>query len=85
MKEANEERAWLHTSSILAMVHNTVAKRSRKPDDFNPLKQKNNPRVQRGLSLKGLIGAIYKKVPESIGGPRKESENECRSRKRPGR
>ena len=76
MKDANEEREWAHTSCLMAMICNTVSKRKRQPDDFNPLKQQKK-RATKGVSLKDFKEVLLKKKPEGT-----ENDSRCRSRKR---
>lgn len=36
LTEGMRKEEWAHTSSILAMLHNMFAKRTKKPEEFNP-------------------------------------------------
>jgi len=50
MREARQMEKWDHTSCILAMVHNSVSKRAKKPIDFNPMAPKKQKR-SKGVKL----------------------------------
>ena len=83
MKEANEERDWLHTSCILSMLYNTVSKKKKKPDDFNPLKQskKRTERTMEGAKFKDFGHMFFGKQRKR----QQEIENVSRGGKRSSR
>jgi len=61
MAETRTEKDWLHTSCILAMLHNTVSKRPKKPEDFNPLKKKNSSVGGKRVTLGDFKAVLTKR------------------------
>jgi hypothetical protein len=75
MKEVKDADAWNHTSAILCMIHNSVAKRGKKPDDFNPLKAK--AKAKKGVGLRDFKDLLLKSKKPTEG-----IDDVSRSRKR---